>query len=48
MGVDGVDGRDVGGVGAAVADAGGFCAAAFGVDVRTVKTALFRLEDEAK
>ena len=45
IGVDGVDGRDVGGVGTTDVSAGGCCAGAFGVVVLTLNPALFRFED---
>lgn len=45
LGVEGIDGRDVGVVGTAVVDDGGCCA---GVVVGTSEPALFRLEDDAE
>lgn len=43
-GVEGVDGRDMGGVETAVVDAGGCCAGIFDVVVVTLVSALSRLE----
>ena len=43
--VEGVDGRDVGGVGTAVVDVGGCCAGTFGIVVAMFGTALSRFGD---
>lgn len=44
IGVDGVDGRDVGGVRTTDVDVDGCCAGAFSVVVLTLNPALFRFE----